>query len=122
VIHRRRRPNRRNRLKRLLLAVACTAVGCGVLSPEEQLLTDFFEAARVYDTSVMGRLSAIPMNPRTDGIVDAFTIRGVDRADDQRERVTVSANVRMFDGRSQTREIVFTVSHRDGRWFIQEWR
>ena len=70
----------------------------------------------------MARLSAAPMNPRTDGIVDTFTIRGVDRADDQRERVTVSANVRGFDGKSRARELVFTLIHRDGRWFIQEWR
>ena len=34
-------------------------VACGVLSPEEQLLTDFFEASRLYDTSVMARLSAV---------------------------------------------------------------
>lgn len=105
-----------------MLGVACTAIGCGVLSPEEQLLTDFFEAARVYDTAVMSRLSAVPMNPRSDGIVDAFTIRAVDRSDDQRERVTVSANLRGFDGRRQARDLVFTVTHRDGRWFIQEWR
>ena len=120
--YRSRRPNRRNSLKRLLLGVACTAIACGVLSPEEQLLTDFFEAARVYDTAVMARLSAVPMNPRADGIVDRFTIRTVDRSDTERERVTVSANVRGFDGKSQARDLVFTVTHRDGRWFIQEWR
>jgi hypothetical protein len=62
------------------------------------------------------------MNPRSDGIVDAFTIRRVDRADDQRERVTVAANVRGFDGGHRSRELVFMISHRDGRWFIQEWR
>ena len=104
-----------------MIGVACSAIACGVLSPEEQLLTDFFEAARVYDTSVMARLSAVPMNPRTDGIVDTFTIRAVDRADDQRELVRVSANVRSFAGRTSSRELVFTVARRDGRWFIQEW-
>ena len=101
-------------------AIAGTA--CGVLSPEEQLLTDFFEASRVYDTAVLARLSAVPLNPRTDGIVDAFDISGVDRSDNQMERVTVSANVRAFDGRVRSRRFVFTVTHRDGRWFIQDWR
>ena len=122
VVHPPRRPSRRSSLLRLVLAVACTAIACGVLPPEEQLLRDFFEAARVYDTTVMARLSAVPMNPRTDGIVDAFTIRGVDRGEDQRERVTIAANIRGFDGRSRSRDLVFTVTRRDGRWFIQEWR
>lgn len=86
------------------------------------MLTDFFEAARVYDTAVMARLSSVPMNPRTDGIVDRFEVKAVDRAEGQTERVTVSANVRTFDGRTHWRELVFTVTRRDGRWFIQEWR
>jgi len=97
-------------------------MACGVLSPEEQLLTDFFEASRAYDTAVMSRLSAVPLNPRTDGIVDSFEISGLDRSDDQRERVTVSANVRAFDGRVRPRQFVVTLTRRDGRWFIEDWR
>jgi hypothetical protein len=100
--------------------VAGTA--CGVLSPEEQLLTDFFEASRVYDSSVMARLSAMPLNPRTDGIVDSFEIERVDGGGSQNERVTVAARVRAFDGRVRSRQMMFTVTRRDGRWFIQEWR
>ena len=122
MAHRPCRPTRRISLRQLLLCAACTALACGVLSPEEQLLDRFFEAARVYDTAVMARLSAVPMNPRIDGIVDTFTIRGVDRAQDQTERVTVAANIRGFDGKSRPRDLIFTVTHRDGRWFIQEWR
>lgn len=70
----------------------------------------------------MARLSAVPLNPRTDGIVDAFDISGVDRSDNQVERVTVSANVRAFDGRVRSRQFVFTMTRRDGHWFIQGWR
>jgi len=97
-------------------------LACGVLSSEEQLLTDFFEASRVFDTSVMARLSAAPLNPRADGIIDSFEIELVDRANDQRERVTVAARVRTFDGQVNSRRLVFTLTRRDGRWFIQEWR
>jgi hypothetical protein len=99
---------------------ACTA--CGVLSPEEQLLTEFFEASRVFDTSVMSRLAATPLNPRTHGIVDSFEIAGVDRDSNGRERVTVDARVRTFEGRVSSRQLVFTLTRLDGRWFIQEWR
>ena len=93
-----------------------------MLSPEEQLLTDFFEASRVFDVSVMSRVSAVPLNPRADGIVDSFEIERVDRLDDQTERVTVAARVRSFDGRVTPRRFVFTLTRRDGRWFIQAWR
>ena len=93
-----------------------------MLSPEEQLLTDFFEASRVYDVSVMSRLSAAPFNPKTDGIVDSFEIERVDPAGDGTERVTVDAKVRSFSGQTGSRQLLFTLTKRDGRWFIQEWR
>ena len=102
--------------------MACLAVACGVLSPEEQLLTDFFEASRLYDTSVMARLSAMPFNPRNDGIVDSFEIERIERADDGGERVTLGARVRSFDGQIASRQFVFTLTRRDGRWFIREWQ
>ena len=98
------------------------AAACGVLSPEEQLLTDYFEASRLHDTSAIARLSARPFNPRTDGIVDAFAIERVDRAEGAREQVTVTARVRQFDGRVDSRRLVFMLTRRDGRWFVQDWR
>lgn len=104
-----------------MCAAAVGAISCGVLSPEEQLLTDFFEASRVYDVSVMSRLSAVPLNPKTDGIVDSFEIERVDRADDGTERVIVAAQVRSFGGQVSSRQLYFTLTRRDGRWFIQDW-
>ena len=84
-------------------------------------MTAFFEAARLYDTSVMARLSAVPLNPRTDGIVDAFDVERVDQADDGTERVTVNARVRRFDGQVSSRRLVFSLILQDGRWFIHDW-
>lgn len=92
-----------------------------MLSPEEQLLTDFFEASRLYDTAAMARLSAVPLNPRTEGIVDAFDIERVNEGDDGRTRVTVNARVRRFDGQVGSRQWVFSLVRQDGRWFIQDW-
>jgi hypothetical protein len=97
-------------------------MACGVLSPEAQLLTDFFEASRLYDTAVMARLSAVPMNPRTEGIVDAFDIERVDTGDDGSTRVTVNARVRRFDGQVGSRQLVFSLVRQDGRWFIAGWK
>ena len=70
----------------------------------------------------MARLSARPLNPSTDGIVDAFEIERVDRADKGRRQVTVGTRVRRFDGQVSSRRLVFTVAHQDGRWFIEDWR
>ncbi len=93
-----------------------------MLSPEEQLLTDFFEASRLYDTSVMARLSAVPLNPRTEGIVDSFEVQRVDRANESSEQVTVAARVRSFDGQVRPRTFVFTLTRQESRWFILNWR
>lgn len=93
-----------------------------MLSPEEQLLTDFFEASRVYDTSVMARLSALPLNPKTDGIVDAFDVQRVDRNGTSVSNVTVTARVRRFDGQVGNRQFVFVLIRQDVRLFIQRWR
>ena len=103
-----------------LAGVAAAVTACGVRSPEEQLLTDFFEASRVYDTSVMARLSARPFNPRTDGSVDTFEIDRIDGTEDGREQVTVAARVRRFDGQVVSRHLVFTLIRKDGRRFIQD--
>ena len=104
-----------------MCAAAIAAISCGVLSPEEQLLTDFFEASRVYDVSAMSRLSALPLNPKSEGVVDSFEIERVDRADDGTERVVVAAKVRSFDGQVSSRQLLFMLTRREGRWFIQAW-
>ena len=95
------------------------AVGCGVLSPEEQLLTRFFEASRLHDTSVVAGMSDVTFNPRLDGVVQDFHVETVEEAaGGQSERVSVQAQVRGPDAQVTTRTLVFTLQRRDGRWFI----
>jgi hypothetical protein len=90
-----------------------------VLSPEEQLLTDFFEASRLYDTTVVAKMSEVIFNPRVDGVVQDFDVENVEAAaDGMSERVTVRANVRGADGTVTARMLVATLRRRDGRWFI----
>src|SRR5687767_12219040 len=59
------------------LGLALLLTGCGVLSPEEQLLTDFFEASRLHDTTVVAKMSDVIFNPRVDGVVDRFEVGAV---------------------------------------------
>ena len=102
--------------------LALAGIACGVLSPEEQLLTEFFEASKVYDTTVMARMSAKPLNPRTDGIIETFEIEQIERLDGGRERVTVAARVRGFNGQRVSRQLVMTLTSRGGRWHIEDFR
>jgi hypothetical protein len=101
----------------LTLLVATAAAGCGVLSPEEQLLNDFFEAARLHDTTAVAKFSVVTFNPRVDGIVDSFEVQEVVNAGDTR-RVTVRASVRRLEGPVAEKTMVFTLARRGERWFI----
>jgi hypothetical protein len=106
------------RTLRTLLGLAVLA-GCGVLSPEEQILTKFFEASRLHDTTVVARMSEVTFNPRLDGVVQDFHVETVEEAEDgQSERVTVQAQVRGPDAQVTARTLVFTLQRREGRWFI----
>ena len=101
------------------LLLALLAVACGVLSPEEQLLTDFFEASRLHDTTVVARMSDVTFNPRIDGVVDRFEITGIEQADDgQSEQVTIQAQVRGAGARAVSKMMVATLRRQNGRWFI----
>jgi hypothetical protein len=108
---------------RLFLVMVLAVAGCGVLSPEVQLLTDFFEASRLHDTTVVARMSKVTFNPRNHGVVQDFMVERIDRAaDGQSEVVTVIARVREFSGNGSSRRLVFTLRQREGRWFIADFR
>ena len=52
----------------ILLDVACSR------PPEQQFLTQFFRAARGRDNTTVGRMSAVNLDPRTQGSVEDFEI------------------------------------------------
>lgn len=93
------------------------SAACGVLSPEEQLLTRFFEASRLHDTTRASTMSAVTFNPRTDGVVRAFDIAAVS-GDGQTEALAVDASIARPDGALVQRRLTVTLQRRDGRWFI----
>jgi hypothetical protein len=88
------------------LSIACAA------SPEEQVLLRFFEAARTLDTSIIAKYSTVGFNPRTDGIVQSFSVveRGPER--DRKRDVTVEALVLDPAGRMVRRTYVVTFQDR----------
>ena len=96
-----------------------------MLSVEEQILTDFFHAARLRDTAMMARVSTVDFNPRTDGIVDSFdvvaTTAGEPRGD--RREVTLDADVRRLDGGTSRRTMSVTLQRGENRrWQVTAWK
>jgi hypothetical protein len=66
-----------------LLTAACTMTR----SPEEQVLTNFFRAARVRDNATLANISAVSFDARTDGTVQDFEI--VNIGEEQRRSLQI---------------------------------
>ena len=60
----------------LLVPVTLLVVGCS-RPPEHQFLNQFFRAAKARDNTTVGRMSAVMIDPRTQGEVDDFSIESV---------------------------------------------
>jgi len=52
-------------------------VACGSTPVEQQLLTQFFRAARVRDNTTLSSMSAVSFDPRTEGAVEDFKIDSI---------------------------------------------
>ena len=107
---------------RWLVLLAIAAAGCRVLSQEEQLLTRFFETARLHDTTVLAKYATVTFNPRTEGVVRAFDVERVETVDDASKRVTIEAQVAATDGQMVERTLVVTMRRQDDGWIISEIR
>ena len=52
-------------------------VACGSTPVEQNILTQFFRAARVRDNTTIGDMSAVNFDPRTDGSIQQFKIDSI---------------------------------------------
>jgi hypothetical protein len=97
------------------------AIGCGVLSPDEQLLTRFFEASRLNDTTIVATMANVTFNPQVEGVVRDFDVEAVQQTGDSK-RVTIRAAVHHWGGATTERTLVFTLVRKQNRWFISQIR
>jgi hypothetical protein len=95
-----------------LAALACSA------SPEEQTLLRFFVAARTLDSTVISKYATIGFNPRTDGIVQTFTVTSIGPEQQDRKDVSIDAVVLEPNGVTSRRTMVATFQKIDGRWLV----
>jgi hypothetical protein len=101
--------------------VCLFAAACAWPSPERQLLLDFFQACRVYDTTVLARLATAPCNPQTDGVVQDFdivSVENVGEASGAARVVTLDARVRPLGGSSAPQRLTVRLQQVDGRWMV----
>lgn len=60
----------------LLVPSALFVIGCS-RPPEQQFLTQFFRASRGRDNATVGKMSAVELDPRTQGTVESFSIESI---------------------------------------------
>jgi len=97
------------------------AAACAWPSPERQLLLDFFQACRIYDTTVLARLATATCNPQADGVVQDFDIVSVENVGDgsgAARVVTLDARVRPLGGSTAPRRLTVRLQRMDGRWMV----
>jgi hypothetical protein len=100
------------------------ACGPAPPSPEHQVLTSFFRASRVRDTTMLAAVAAAVFEPRIDGVVQQFEI--TDFGSEQsgaaiiQKRITIDARVRTPDGRVVAKALAVTMQRAPGerRWFV----
>jgi hypothetical protein len=61
----------------ILGCVLLIVAACGSTPVEQQLLTQFFRAARVRDNTTLAGMSAVSFDPRTEGTVQDFKIDSI---------------------------------------------
>jgi hypothetical protein len=70
-------PRPRFRSRVLLLATLLAPllpIACSSASPEQQVLINFFRAARLRDNTTLANIAAVSFDPRRDGSVQQFTV------------------------------------------------
>ena len=101
------------------------ASACGV-PPERSILEQFFAAARLRDNTVLKGLATTAFEPLDQGIIVDFEIATVTVESEHRKAVTITAPVRMPDGRAVEKTLVVTLErgepngnrHEARRWIV----
>jgi hypothetical protein len=102
----------------LSAASALASAACSPASVEEQTLLQFFVAARTLDSTAIGKYATIGFNPRTEGIVETFSVIAIGPEREGRKDVTIEAVVRDPRGVTTSRTMITTFQQRADRWLI----
>lgn len=90
---------------------------CGSASPEQQILNNFFRAARLRDNTTLANIASVGFNPRTDGTVEQFEVVDVGaesrRTVDLASLIAEEAAVRAEEDAFSRRRVEFQTANQD---------
>jgi hypothetical protein len=92
----------------VLLLPALVLSGCG--RPERSVVDEFFARSRLRDKTALQNIATVIFEPHTQGIVETFEITKVSPEERGTKIVTVSAQVKLPDGRMVQKTILLTLS------------
>ena len=92
------------------VAVLAIALSCGCGQQERSLVDQFFAASRLRDKTAIQKVSTVIFEPAIQGIVESFEITKVGPEENGAKTVTVSAQVKLPDGRTVQKTIVLTMA------------
>ena len=110
--------SRRALTRSLVSAGWVLAAACGLVSPEEQTLLRFFEAARTLDRTEIAKYATVGFNPRSEGVVQTFTVTAIGPEREAAKDITIEAIVRDPDGTTVRRGLRVTLQKTETRWII----
>jgi len=82
----------------LIIPSLVFVIGCS-RPPEQQFLTQYFRASRGRDNTTVGRMSAVELDPRTQGTVEDFSIESI--SEETRTPLTFKP---LFEAEQQARD------------------
>jgi hypothetical protein len=107
---------------RLLVSlVAAALVGCSTAT-EESILSQFFAASRLRDTTALKNVATVVFEPKTQGIITSFEITDVvpyrSGGELVSKDVSISAPVKLPSGQTEERALVITMRRDAGHWIV----
>ena len=91
-----------------VLVVAALSSGCG--RQERSAVDQFFAASRLRDKTAIQKVATVIFEPNVQGMVESFEITKVGEEENGAKTVTVSAQVKLPDGRMVQKTIVLTMT------------
>ena len=99
-----------------LVLISCSTAA------EQSILSQFFAASRLRDTTALQNIATVVFEPATQGIITSFEITSVaphgDAGESMAKDVSISAPVKLPGGQTAQKALVIRMQRRAGDWFV----
>jgi hypothetical protein len=106
----------------LLVSLTTLAlIGCSTAA-EQSILSQFFAASRLRDTTALMNIATVVFEPTTQGIITSFEITNVvphrNGGEFVSKDVSISAPVKLPSGQTARKDLVITMQRGAGHWIV----